>query len=496
MKKIICLLAAFVMGMSTVAHANDYTYEYSNFLANVVVPQIGVCDFAKSYAGHEDEITASEYFSGIVSAFRMDIDNDGNKELVFANDNLISVYRIIDGEPAFVDSEPVTLVCDYGESYANVFVKNHEGREYLCVENFVDSGAEKSYELKMYYVKNNALSLSERCLISKVIKDDYSSEKAVLTMEDRTTAYSSSNINGISTSVNADKYEDLYDAAWQMLNAMGFERASFLNSINRLLLDETDAGMYYQITNQIDDVDLKTYVRASGIRTSDKPVVYFSDNSELANLNVAPTPTPVPTMIPAMTPPPTAVPTEAPVVTEAPQKPTENTEKVTVVIDGEVLEIEDQPAQIINDRTLVPMRAIFEKLGAAVQWLHEYRMVVANTDTTNITMKIDDATYYVNGESKTLDVPAQIVNDRTMIPARAVAESLGCTVEWDQATKTVIIKTKNYVEPAPQPTEAPVVEPTVAPEVTTEPEETIEEIEDAENEELAGDTQEPVIDER
>lgn len=441
MKKIVGLLAALVISVSAVAYANDYKYEYSDFLANVVVPQIGVCDFDKSYSGHEDEITASEYFSGIISAFRMDIDNDGRNELIFLNDNLLSVYRITDGEPAFVDSEEVTFVCDYGESYANVFIKAHEGREYLCIENYVDSGAEKSYELKMYYVRNNSLTLSERCTVSKILKDDYSSEKAVLTMDDRTTAYSVSSINGISTSVNPDKYSDLYDAAWQMLYAMGFEKPSFLNSVNRLILDENDAGMHFQITQQISDVDLKTYVRASGIRTSNKPMVYFEDHSELRELNIAPVSTPFPTLIP-VTPSPVPMPETTPQVTLA---PVTDTEKITVTVDGEVLEFADQPAQIINDRTLVPMRAIFERLGATVQWLNEYRMVVADTATTNITMKIDEATYYVDGDAKTLDVPAQIVNDRTMIPARAVAEALGCKVEWDWETKTVVITTKDYI---------------------------------------------------
>ena len=52
------------------------------------------------------------------------------------------------------------------------------------------------------------------------------------------------------------------------------------------------------------------------------------------------------------------------------------------------------------------------------------------------------AAVFVLVEKKALDVPAQIVNSRTVIPARAVAEAFGCTVDWDGATRTVIIKTK------------------------------------------------------
>ena len=79
-------------------------------------------------------------------------------------------------------------------------------------------------------------------------------------MDDRTTAYSLSNINGISTSVNPDKYSDLYDAAWQMLYAMGFEKPSFLNSVNRLILDENDAGMHFQITQQSEHLISRWYI--------------------------------------------------------------------------------------------------------------------------------------------------------------------------------------------------------------------------------------------
>ena len=55
-------------------------------------------------------------------------------------------------------------------------------------------------------------------------------------------------------------------------------------------------------------------------------------------------------------------------------------------------------------------------------------------------MQIGSKTMYVNGEAKELDVPAQIIESRTMVPARAVAEAYGCAVEWEGETRTVIIK--------------------------------------------------------
>ena len=455
MKKFAALLAAGMMLLSTSALANDYTYEYQNFVANVVVPQSGLCDVAKSYAGHENEISASEYFAGIISAFRMDIDADGNLELILVGDNLIRVYRITDGQPTFCASYILDLVCDYGESYANVFIKNYNGRDYLCAESFSDSGSEKSYKLRMMYVEGSAMRLANQVSIEKTYKDDYAYESASMTGE-RNTSYSKSTINGTSTSVNPDGYADLYDAAWQMLYNSGFGEPSFLNSVNRLVLEENDTGMYFKISDVVPDVELKTYVRASGIRTNSRPLVYFQDNSELSALNIPPAATPVPTPVPPVetTPAP-----ESPV--EPPVLPPVIDDGITVTINGQAVEFADQPACMVDNRTLVPVRGVLEALGANVEWLGEYQMVVASTAATNITMRINDTSYYVNGELRTLDVPAQLINDRTMIPARVFAEALGCTVGWDQATKTVIITTPDYVPPA---------EVTPEPETIPEPE--------------------------
>ena len=105
--------------------------------------------------------------------------------------------------------------------------------------------------------------------------------------------------------------------------------------------------------------------------------------------------------------------------------------EVIVKVDGVKLVIEDQKPIIENDRTLVPLRAIFEALEAEVSWDDETRTVTAKKGETNMELKIGDTTYKVNGEEKTLDVPAQIKNDRTIVPLRVVAESLGCSAQWD-----------------------------------------------------------------
>lgn len=119
-------------------------------------------------------------------------------------------------------------------------------------------------------------------------------------------------------------------------------------------------------------------------------------------------------------------------------------ENITVKINGTVIDF-DVPPQIIRDRTMVPMRKVFESLGANVEWNAEMRMALATYRTLVIAMCIDaehfSVTDVLTGETKSiaLDVPAQIVSDRTLIPLRAVSEALGKTVGWDGETRTVSI---------------------------------------------------------
>ena len=120
---------------------------------------------------------------------------------------------------------------------------------------------------------------------------------------------------------------------------------------------------------------------------------------------------------------------------------------ITVTLDGEVVDCESygSPATIVEGRTLVPLRAIFEALGATVEWDQVTRTVTSEMGGTTIQLTVGSDTLYKNDEPVTLDVPGQIINDRTMVPARAIAEAYGVGVEWDAATRTVVL-TKPVVE--------------------------------------------------
>ncbi len=112
---------------------------------------------------------------------------------------------------------------------------------------------------------------------------------------------------------------------------------------------------------------------------------------------------------------------------------------VTVKLDGETLNFE-QPPVIIEGRTLVPLRAIFEALGASVEWDDATKTVTSAKGNVTIKLTIGSNVLYKNGEAVELDVPAQIVGEGyTMVPARAIAESYGVIVDWDDSTKTVLL---------------------------------------------------------
>ncbi len=111
---------------------------------------------------------------------------------------------------------------------------------------------------------------------------------------------------------------------------------------------------------------------------------------------------------------------------------------VKVTVGGEKVRFDVLPS-ITEGRTLVPLRAIFEALGASVSWNQETQTVTADKDGLQIVLTIGAGQFTVGGETKSLDVPAQIVDGRTLVPARAVAEAFGCNVDWDGVNSTVII---------------------------------------------------------
>ena len=85
------------------------------------------------------------------------------------------------------------------------------------------------------------------------------------------------------------------------------------------------------------------------------------------------------------------------------------------------------------------MRAIFEALGAVVSWDEATNTATGVKDGVTVSVQIDNQQMYKNGVAIPLDVPARLIADRTMVPARAVGEAFGADVAWDDAASTVRI---------------------------------------------------------
>lgn len=143
---------------------------------------------------------------------------------------------------------------------------------------------------------------------------------------------------------------------------------------------------------------------------------------------------------------------------------------ITVFVDGEKINFDVNPVTE-NDRTLVPMRAIFEALGATVTWDETTQTAIAVKDVNTIKITIDSNIMYKNEESIILDVPARMIEDRTLVPIRAVSESLDASVDWIEETQQIIITgtapvptaiIPNTPSPIPEPTSAAVTKPTPA----------------------------------
>ena len=104
-------------------------------------------------------------------------------------------------------------------------------------------------------------------------------------------------------------------------------------------------------------------------------------------------------------------------------------DEISVILDGRVL-IFDVPPRIVNNRTMVPLRVIFEALGASIVWNNDTRTVTAVKDDTVISLTIGDATPTINGQPVTIDQPMFAVNGRTFVPLRFIAEAFGVKVDY------------------------------------------------------------------
>ena len=117
---------------------------------------------------------------------------------------------------------------------------------------------------------------------------------------------------------------------------------------------------------------------------------------------------------------------------------TASAEAVSLYVDTDLIQT-DVPPTIVDGRTLVPMRAIFEALGAEVDWDGETRTATGTLGEHTVSIQVGAKTALDDGQTRTLDVPAQIIQNCTMVPARFISEALGCTVAWDGTSQTAAV---------------------------------------------------------
>ncbi|MCS7460368.1 copper amine oxidase N-terminal domain-containing protein [Paenibacillus doosanensis] len=115
--------------------------------------------------------------------------------------------------------------------------------------------------------------------------------------------------------------------------------------------------------------------------------------------------------------------------------------KVQVKLDNQPLTF-DQPPAIINGKTMVPMRKIFETLNASIKWDDHRRAVTSQKGNSTVELQIDSPVAKVNDTYIQLEQAAVIVSGSTMVPLRFVGEALGLEVGWDSRTNTVLLTSK------------------------------------------------------
>ncbi len=129
--------------------------------------------------------------------------------------------------------------------------------------------------------------------------------------------------------------------------------------------------------------------------------------------------------------------TESKVYIDSPDAP------ITVEVSGKKISFDQDPV-LYNDRTMVPLRKIFEALGATVSWDNDTKTATGKKGGRTVTISVGSKQMYVNNKKYDLDTAPIVVSDRTLVPARAVAEGMGCNVEWNEKNNLVSITPKNY----------------------------------------------------
>lgn len=112
---------------------------------------------------------------------------------------------------------------------------------------------------------------------------------------------------------------------------------------------------------------------------------------------------------------------------------------VSVSLNGTFVGFPNQKPVVVEGRTLIPLRGVFDNMGYSIGWNGSTKTVTLTKGSDTIVINIGENKYYLNGSAHTIDVPAQIINGSTMLPLRAIADATGAEVLWDAKTKIATI---------------------------------------------------------
>ena len=116
--------------------------------------------------------------------------------------------------------------------------------------------------------------------------------------------------------------------------------------------------------------------------------------------------------------------------------------EISIIFGGELLTF-DVPPIIVEGKTLLPFRKIFEAFGAEVGYIEETKTVTAEKDGISLSLTIGDKNIMINGKEEELSVPAMIMDGRTLVPVRVISEAMNAEVTWDGENRVVGILTKS-----------------------------------------------------
>jgi hypothetical protein len=115
---------------------------------------------------------------------------------------------------------------------------------------------------------------------------------------------------------------------------------------------------------------------------------------------------------------------------------------ITVTVNGKLIETPLVSPMMVNGRVLVPLRGVLEEFDVEIEWMAEEKIVVARGHGRTVTVPVGGTHGFVNDQPVPLDVSARIVNGRTLVPLRFIAEGLTAYVRWDAAKRTVSVTSR------------------------------------------------------